>query len=87
MGRVKSIAVKSLANELMQKYGPRFTIGFENNKTVLGEVCPIKSKKIRNVLAGYLVTKVLLKDTVITGPKRVEEDEDSKPQRSSASRK
>lgn len=57
MGRVKSIAVKSLGNELMQRYGQRFTADFDKNKKVLAEVIPIHSKKIRNVLAGYLVRR------------------------------
>lgn len=58
MGRVKSVAVKSLGNDLMQRYGGRFTVDFGKNKKVLGEVIPIQSKKIRNVLAGYLVRRV-----------------------------
>ncbi len=74
MGRVKSIAVKSIADELLRRHGDRFATDFEKNKKVLGEVCPIKSKKIRNVMAGYITTKIHQKTQTITPPKPREED-------------
>ena len=58
MGRVKTIAVKSLADELIKAHGDKFTTDFEKNKNILEEVKPIKSKKIRNVLAGYVAKKM-----------------------------
>lgn len=54
MGRIKSIAVKVLANELIKEYGDKFTTDFEKNKEVLAEVKKIKSKRVRNILAGYI---------------------------------
>ena len=58
MGRIKTIAVKSLAGELIRKHGSKFTTDFGKNKEVLKEVKPIKSKKERNILAGYLTKKM-----------------------------
>jgi small subunit ribosomal protein S17e len=58
MGRVKSIAVKVLADELIKKHGNRFTIDFEKNKKVLNEVKKIQSKRVRNILAGYISKKM-----------------------------
>ncbi len=57
MGRVKTIAVKTLADDLIKSYGDKFKPDFEKNKKVLEEVRPIKSKKVRNVLAGYIAKK------------------------------
>ena len=54
MGRIKNVAVKTLGNELIKEHGSKFSEDFEKNKKVLGEVKTIKSKKIRNILAGYI---------------------------------
>lgn len=54
MGRVKSIAVKVLADELIKEHGDKFTTDFEKNKKVLNEVKKIKSKRVRNILVGYI---------------------------------
>lgn len=58
MGRVKSVAIKTLGDELISQHGDKFTEDFEVNKKVLGEVKPIKSKRIRNILAGYITRKM-----------------------------
>ncbi len=56
MGRIKSTPVKNLARDIVSEHGDRFTTDFDKNKTIIKEVKKIKSKKIRNVVAGY-VTK------------------------------
>ena len=58
MGTVKTSAVKNLAEDLIREYGDKFSEDFENNKSVLNEVRPIKSKKIRNSLAGYIASRM-----------------------------
>jgi len=58
--------IKTLGEELLQKFGPLFTTDFEKNKKVLEKICVIKSKKLRNVLAGWithLVKKKLEKES------------------------
>ena len=57
-GRIKSIAVKTLAEELIRSKGGKFTADFGKNKAALGGIRPIKSKKVRNVLAGYITKKM-----------------------------
>jgi len=59
MGRVKSTAIKRLGDELIQRYPNRFSADFETNKEVLKEIKNIKSKKIRNILAGYITKKMI----------------------------
>ncbi len=54
MGSVKIIAIKSLGDELMEQFSDRFTGDFEHNKKVLAELKPIKYKRVRNSLAGYI---------------------------------
>jgi len=65
MGRIKSIAVKTLAEELIKSRGEKFTTDFAKNKDALNDIKPIKSKKVKNVLAGYITKK--MKNTKETG--------------------
>lgn len=54
MGRVKSTAIKTLARDIVSSHGDKFTTKFEKNKTIINKVKKIDSKKIRNILAGYI---------------------------------
>lgn len=58
MGRIKSIAIKKLGEELIKEHGSKFSEDFEKNKKVLDEVKPIESKRTRNILAGYITKKM-----------------------------
>ena len=58
MGRIKITAVKNLADELIEQHGEKFSSDFEKNKTTLDEVKEIKSKKIRNIVAGYITRQM-----------------------------
>ena len=60
MGRVKNIAIKTLGEELIALHGEKFSEDFERNKKVLSEVRPIKSQRVRNILAGYITRKMKL---------------------------
>lgn len=58
MGRVKSTAIKTMARDLIQEHGKKFGTDFDKNKTVLAEVKPIESKRVRNILAGQIVNEM-----------------------------
>jgi small subunit ribosomal protein S17e len=58
MGRVKSVAIKTLGNEMIKEHGNLFTEDFEKNKEMLLKIKKIKSKKIRNILAGYITKEM-----------------------------
>ena len=55
MGQVKNVFIKNLAKSLIEKYPERFTKNFEKNKEELDKLVKTESKKIRNMIAGYLV--------------------------------
>ena len=57
MGRIKTQQIKSAGNELFSRYPDKFSGDFEKNKVMVSEVAEIRSKKIRNILAGYLTKK------------------------------
>lgn len=58
MGRIKTQQIKSKGNELYDLHGKRFSKDFDENKKVLEQVATVHSKKLRNILAGYLTRKV-----------------------------
>ncbi len=60
MGKVRPTYVKRLAWQIMEKYGSLVTDNFEENKKLLKELTDVKSKKLRNKVAGYLVRLVKL---------------------------
>jgi len=51
MGRIKSTLIKRTAENLI-KENIEFSDNFEKNKKLLGDTMP--SKKIRNMVAGYI---------------------------------
>lgn len=57
MGRIKTKPIKSAGDELFDKYGESFSKDFSKNKLALPQHAELRSKKIRNILAGYLTKK------------------------------
>ena len=53
MGRIKSKRVKSVTKQLVKSHPTEFSIDFNINKDVLKKYAIIKSRKLRNVIAGY----------------------------------
>ncbi len=56
MGRVRTRFIKNLGEKLFEKYSDRFTLNFEENKKILKELVDLPSRKLRNVLAGYITS-------------------------------
>ncbi len=46
--------IKRISAELLQKHPDKFGLDFNTNKNVLSEVAVIRSKVLRNELAGYI---------------------------------
>lgn len=58
MGRIKNRLIKRSALELVSSNKEKFSKDFNENKKTVNELADIQSKKIRNVLAGY-ITKLM----------------------------
>lgn len=56
MGRIKTTFIKSVAKELYQKHSDKFTTDFAKNKDTINQLIDIKSKKLKNVIAGYITS-------------------------------
>ncbi|MFC2133822.1 30S ribosomal protein S17e [Bacteroidota bacterium] len=54
MGRIKTQLVKRVTHKLLHEHGEEFSQDFNKNKKLVGELTDVDSKKIRNVIAGYL---------------------------------
>jgi small subunit ribosomal protein S17e len=46
--------IKRISAELLQKYPDKFGLDFNTNKNVLSELAVVRSKVLRNELAGYI---------------------------------
>jgi small subunit ribosomal protein S17e len=58
MGRIKTQLVKRTTINLIKEHPEAFTTDFTKNKTIVSQFLLVKSKKIRNVIAGY-VTRLI----------------------------
>ena len=54
MGRIKTSFVKHVAKDLVERYPNKFSTDYEQNKAALKEVMIFESKRMRNIVAGYL---------------------------------
>ena len=64
MGRIKTVLIKRQTKELLKQYGDKFTSDFAQNKLLVTQYMKIPSKKLRNVVAGY-VTRLRKKGAFI----------------------
>jgi small subunit ribosomal protein S17e len=58
MGRIKSTAIKNLARDILEEHGDKFSTDFEKNKKLIEGIRSIESKKIKNVVAGYITKEI-----------------------------
>jgi len=59
LGNVRTEKVKRIARELVRRYPDRFTADYEENKRVLMALINLPSKKLRNMIAGYVTSLVV----------------------------
>jgi small subunit ribosomal protein S17e len=60
MGRIRTSFTKRLVNEFLEKHRSVFNDDFNHNKIKIQELSNVKTKKIRNQLAGYLTKRIKL---------------------------
>lgn len=54
MGNIKTTFVKRIGRKLFENNREKFTEDYSKNKEVVKELIDIKSKKLRNIIAGYI---------------------------------
>lgn len=62
MGRIKTALIKRVTFKLLEKHKEKFTTDFTKNKELVGQFTDVTSRKIRNIIAGYLTRLIKHKD-------------------------
>ena len=50
--------VKRMSNELLERFPDKFTIDFNENKQAIQNYAQVRSKELRNKIAGYITSVV-----------------------------
>jgi len=50
--------VKKLSTELLNRYPDKFNIDFQQNKKTIDELAKVRSKELRNQIAGYIASYI-----------------------------
>ena len=61
MGKVRTVLVKRLSRELVERYPDSFTTDFDQNKAVVDELLTNTTKRLRNRIAGYVTRLMVLR--------------------------
>ncbi len=63
MGRIKTTMIKRVTLKLFRDHSDEFKTSFDDNKKIIETLADTKSKKLRNIIAGY-VTRLKRKEIV-----------------------
>ena len=77
--------IKRISNELMNEYSERFGTDFVTNKQSLNEISIVRSKGLKNKIAGY-ITKILQRQAKFEERKKMIIDNEKKSQEHKQSR-
>ncbi|MFX1509881.1 MAG: 30S ribosomal protein S17e [Promethearchaeota archaeon] len=61
MGKVRTVLVKRLSRELVERYSDSFSTDFDQNKEVVDELLTNTTKRLRNRIAGYVTRLMILR--------------------------
>lgn len=61
MGKVRPDFIKRIAKELIEREPKLYSEKFEDNKQILNQITEIRTKRLRNRIAGYITSLVKLK--------------------------
>lgn len=48
--------VRRISTELLEKYPDKFSVDFDENKKIINEISVVRSKILRNKIAGYITS-------------------------------
>ena len=54
MGSIRSANIKRVAREIVEKYPDLVSEDFQKNKDLVEKITNVPTKRVRNILAGYL---------------------------------
>jgi small subunit ribosomal protein S17e len=56
MGRIKTIFIKRVGRELYEANADKFSDDYPKNKEIVRQMADFESKKLLNIVAGYVTT-------------------------------
>jgi len=65
MGRIKTSLIKRVTMNLVKEHKDDLTDDFEKNKELIAGYVDLPSKKIRNVIAGYVTRLIKAKEDIL----------------------
>lgn len=68
MGRVRTSLVKRTAKRLLELFPSEVTPNFEDNKGLVSKYVYLRSKRLRNQIAGYLTHLVKVREKMLKSP-------------------
>lgn len=68
MGRVRTSLVKRTARRLIELFPSEISADFEENKKLVSKYVYLRSKKLRNQIAGYLTHLVRIREKKLQTP-------------------
>ena len=71
------IRIKRLSTEILSQYKESFGVDFAENKKSLNEITIVRSKSLKNKVAGY-ITKILLREQKFQAHKQKLIDDEKK---------
>ena len=54
MGNIRTTQIKNVSERLVKMFPEKFSKDFDQNKKILDELLHLKSKDVRNKIAGYI---------------------------------
>jgi small subunit ribosomal protein S17e len=64
MGRIKTKSMKRITIELVDNHFEEFSDKFEDNKAIVEKYTDIPSKKLRNIITGYVTRLVRSREPI-----------------------
>ncbi len=58
MGRIKTALIKRVTFQILEEHKEKFTSDYAHNKRIVDSILETGSKKLRNIIAGYITRNV-----------------------------
>lgn len=76
LGKIRPSHIKRIAKNLAERYSSAFTKDFDENKKLVEKYTNVESKRVRNRIAGYLVSILKSSQFEYVSPEEEEFPED-----------
>lgn len=67
--------IKRLSMQVLDQYKEKFTVDFADNKKLLGELAVVRSKGLKNEMAGYITKLIKRENDYLASKQAPVEDE------------